>query len=369
VVVFLIGLYHAIICFTYPTPPSMLCPNPTNLSPQLFTWNIHTILCITSLLICGQVLLRSFIELGPSSNFQVEVPRQLVTTGLYSWAQHPSYTATFVIFLTNGAMILRRDGVAACWLQKSIVDGERLGMVLQTGYLFAAVVGGWMLATRVGDEEALLKTTFGTEWEVYHKRTKRFIPGIIWDDWTKRSWQHLPKLCNVYSLLLSSNTCPYDHTRAADCRDFIPLTSVLSKSSAFRWRAISLSTIGHNLSKQDTEGTTFSCPATPFFRNWAIAAARSTPTIGEPRRAVTYVTWGMKRFLRYNVKYMLCDIMASEMLGFYSENHWGRKEGRKEGQIDTLKHSLQSVYSTRLDTRNIIRIILFIKFEVLTLGI
>lgn len=59
--------------------------------------------------------------------------------------------------------------MAACWLQKSIVDGEKFGMVFRIGYLLAVVVGYWALAKRVRDEEAMLKRTFGTEWEEYHK--------------------------------------------------------------------------------------------------------------------------------------------------------------------------------------------------------
>jgi protein-S-isoprenylcysteine O-methyltransferase Ste14 len=178
-VVLLIGIYHAILCFTYPAPPSILCPSPSNLSPHLFTWNLHTILCVALILISGQILLLCFIQLGPNSNFQLTTPKKLITTGLYSWLQHPSYTANFIIFLTNGALLQRRDGVAACWLQRSIVDGEKFGMVLRTGYLLTVVIGCWALAQRVRNEEAMLKRTFGTKWEEYHKRTKRFIPGVI----------------------------------------------------------------------------------------------------------------------------------------------------------------------------------------------
>jgi protein-S-isoprenylcysteine O-methyltransferase Ste14 len=178
-IILIMSMYHALLCFTYPAPPSILCPNPSNLSPDLFTWNLHTILCIALILICGQILLLSFNQLGPTSNFQLTAPKKLVTTGIYSWLQHPSYTADFVIFLANGALFQRRDGVAACWLQKSIVDGEKFGMIFRIGYLLTVVVGCWALAKRVRNEEALLKRTFGTEWEEYHKRAKRFIPGVI----------------------------------------------------------------------------------------------------------------------------------------------------------------------------------------------
>ncbi len=59
------------------------------------------------------------------------------------------------------------------------MDGGKFAMVFQIGYLLTIVIGFCVLAIRVRDEEALLKTTFGTEWEEYHRRTKRFIPGLI----------------------------------------------------------------------------------------------------------------------------------------------------------------------------------------------
>ena len=178
-IVMLISIYHALLCLTYPAPPSILCPSPSNLSPKLFTWSPHTSLCIALILISGQAMLMCFNQLGPISNFGLTTPKKLITTGLYSWLQHPYYTANFVIFLTNGALFQRRDGVVACWLPESIVDGEKFGMTLQIGYLLTVVVGCWALAKRTRNEEAMLRRTFGTEWDEYHRRTKRFLPGVI----------------------------------------------------------------------------------------------------------------------------------------------------------------------------------------------
>lgn len=69
--------------------------------------------------------------------------------------------------------------MVACLLPKSIVGGDGVGLALQIEYglVAAAVVG--ILATRVRNEEAILKNTFGSDWEAYHKRTKRFIPGVL----------------------------------------------------------------------------------------------------------------------------------------------------------------------------------------------
>ncbi|TVY76018.1 hypothetical protein LSUE1_G006255 [Lachnellula suecica] len=157
------GLCHALICATYPSSPSILCPNPSNLSPHLFTWNLHTSIYITTILLAGQIT----------------TPKTLTTTGLYSSVQHPTYAASLLIFLANGALLYRMHGVTACWLPKSVVDGRTYGMLLRAGYTSLVGFGIWTLAQRVRDEEAMLKKSFGTQWEEYHKRTKRFIPGVI----------------------------------------------------------------------------------------------------------------------------------------------------------------------------------------------
>jgi len=177
--VLLTGIYHAVLCLVYPTPPTILCPNSSNLSPKLFTWNLHTSSCITLILLSGQVLLQSFNQLGPNSNFRIAPPKKLATTGLYNWVQHPSYTATFGIFVASRALFHRRDGGVACWLRKSVVDGWKFESVFTIGYWVILIAGCWALAKRVRDEESLLKETFGKEWEYYHKRTKRFLPGVI----------------------------------------------------------------------------------------------------------------------------------------------------------------------------------------------
>jgi protein-S-isoprenylcysteine O-methyltransferase Ste14 len=36
-----------------------------------------------------------------------------------------------------------------------------------------------MLRKRVREEETMLKKTFGNEWEPWHARTKRFVPGVF----------------------------------------------------------------------------------------------------------------------------------------------------------------------------------------------
>ena len=77
------------------------------------------------------------------------------------------------VILVNMVMMIGPGGSAGCWLPSAAV--EWMGVVL-------AVLGGiavWGLSVRVRDEEEMLKREFGREWEVWHGRTKRFVPGVF----------------------------------------------------------------------------------------------------------------------------------------------------------------------------------------------
>ena len=69
------------------------------------------------------------------------------------------------------------DGAAACVLP---------ALIVRQGWWLNGVLGVWLIwmmtkliYIRVGDEEAMLKDAFGEEWEEYHRKTKRFIPGVF----------------------------------------------------------------------------------------------------------------------------------------------------------------------------------------------
>jgi protein-S-isoprenylcysteine O-methyltransferase Ste14 len=177
--VYAFGIYHAFICLSYPSPPAIICRKPENLSPHLFTWNTHTIVCIVMILIAAPIRLMCFQQLGPNFTFRLDTPRKLVTTGLYSWVQHPSYTTNIIVVLANFALFERRDGVAACWLPKSVVSGEKFGTTLTVGSWVMVVIACYVLSVRIRDEEEMLKRTFSKEWGAYHKKTKRFIPYVF----------------------------------------------------------------------------------------------------------------------------------------------------------------------------------------------
>jgi len=45
--------------------------------------------------------------------------------------------------------------------------------------VFSTVISCAVMWIRVLDEEELLRTAFGKKWEIYHHKTKRFIPGVV----------------------------------------------------------------------------------------------------------------------------------------------------------------------------------------------
>jgi protein-S-isoprenylcysteine O-methyltransferase Ste14 len=175
----LLAIHHTVLTLylSRPTPPpAVLCPSQTHLVPALFTWSPTTILLLLTILTAGPLRLRAYSTLGPSFTFRITAPEKLVTTGLYAWVQHPSYTCQILVVGANAFLLEGRGGVLGCWVG---LVGEQwvsfLGGVawLAVGVAFAGVV------VRVRDEEALLRGTFGEEWEVWHRKTKRFVPGVF----------------------------------------------------------------------------------------------------------------------------------------------------------------------------------------------
>ncbi|KAN0089266.1 hypothetical protein V8E51_019526 [Hyaloscypha variabilis] len=171
----LLSLHHVLLLLYYPSPPSSLCPHPSNLNPNLFTWSLTTSISLLSILLAAPVRLLAFKDLGKDFTFRVREPGRLVTSGLYAYVQHPSYTANIIIMLGNFGLLGRIDGGIGCWVPE---EGVRSGWwKVVAGALVGGAVG--LTGVRVRDEEAVLRGRFGKEWEVWHRRTWRFVPGVF----------------------------------------------------------------------------------------------------------------------------------------------------------------------------------------------
>jgi protein-S-isoprenylcysteine O-methyltransferase Ste14 len=166
-------LHCAALTLTYPHPPKLLCPNPQNLTPGHFTWSPFMIVSLGLIFIVAPIRLLAFKQLGRNFTFQLAKPMGLVTTGLYAYVQHPSYVGNITIILVNMVMMFAPGGPLGCWLPSAVT--EWMGIVLAV--MVATAI--WGLFVRVKDEEEMLRREFGREWEVWHEKTKRFVPGVF----------------------------------------------------------------------------------------------------------------------------------------------------------------------------------------------
>jgi protein-S-isoprenylcysteine O-methyltransferase Ste14 len=96
-------------------------------------------------------------ELGRNFSPTLVVREQhtLVTGGIYSYMRHPMYTA-FWLWVIAQALLLQNWVVA-------------IGGVVGWGILFFG---------RIGHEEAMMRETFGEQYEAFARRTKRLVPWV-----------------------------------------------------------------------------------------------------------------------------------------------------------------------------------------------
>jgi len=171
-----LSFYHILLVLTYPFPPSAICPHPNNLSSYSFDWNALSIFSLAIILLGGWVRLSAFSALGKDFTFRLATPQKLTTTGLYSYMQHPSYTGKALIVLGNATLMQRPSGPVGCLLPYWIVNATWFWRA----FVVLAFVGVNRTAwKRIIEEEAMLKKEFGREWEVWHRKTKRLVPGVV----------------------------------------------------------------------------------------------------------------------------------------------------------------------------------------------
>jgi protein-S-isoprenylcysteine O-methyltransferase Ste14 len=172
------GIYHAALVLTWVDATTTLCPRPENLNRQLFQWNWYTCACLF-LIICvgGPLRFSAFAWLGQNFTFRLGPSSKLVTTGIYRYIQHPSYSGQVIVLVSNLSLFYRLDGSLACWLPGCFVAALDGWGILVCGVIIFGMFR-WLIL-RVEDEEEMLRITFGQEWENWNRSTKRFIPWIF----------------------------------------------------------------------------------------------------------------------------------------------------------------------------------------------
>ncbi|KAI9879589.1 MAG: hypothetical protein M1830_008039 [Pleopsidium flavum] len=172
-----LGVYHAILTLFYPRIPPVMCPNAANLNINLFTWSPYSAVCLFLILTAGPLRLLAYAQLGKDFTYELRKPKCLVKTGLYRYMQHPSYTGVFLVLFSTVALLGSERGVLGCWLPAKISGLSPWLTVAQFACWVGIAIYG--VPTRLQDEEGLLKTEFGKEWEEYCAKTARFIPGVL----------------------------------------------------------------------------------------------------------------------------------------------------------------------------------------------
>jgi protein-S-isoprenylcysteine O-methyltransferase Ste14 len=171
-------IYHALLTAIPHTAGMMqVCPQPQNINRELFAWNAWSTISLLLIYIGAYIRLSAYGGLGKYFTFHLVTPDHLVTTGVYSWVQHPSYTGAGLVFIGTAVLFMRWDAAPACWIPESVLirlQGWGLGTTVAL-----IVATFWAIGIRVRDEEYMLRQMFGPQWEKWHRSTKRFLPGVI----------------------------------------------------------------------------------------------------------------------------------------------------------------------------------------------
>ncbi|KAJ6088529.1 Phospholipid methyltransferase [Penicillium sp. IBT 16267x] len=180
--------YAAVFCFMShalitilpvyaPERMAQVCPNAENRNPAIFVWSTTTTLALAMIYFGAAIRIMAYGGLGRLFTFHLAPPDRLITSGVYRWIQHPSYSGLLLIIVATFMLFFRWDGVFACWIPGSTL-ATLAGWGIST-ITTAVSFGVFLLALRMRDEEEMLKHKFGKEWEEWHATTRRIIPGIL----------------------------------------------------------------------------------------------------------------------------------------------------------------------------------------------
>lgn len=171
-------IYHSIVvmCVHYaPAYSPLICPLHESTNHLLFRWNTFSVTAILVIYAGTYVRSLAYSELGRHFTFHLAAPDHLVTTGVYHWIQHPSYSGLAMVVVGLMSLFFRWDATPACWIDKcSCLYGWGFTISATLTGLFFCILG-----VRVRDEEIMLRGQFGQQWERWNRSTKRFIPGLI----------------------------------------------------------------------------------------------------------------------------------------------------------------------------------------------
>jgi protein-S-isoprenylcysteine O-methyltransferase Ste14 len=121
-------------------------PNAATVAPALVLMAAGTVVRVSSVLTLGRYFNREV---------EVRADHRVVSTGLYGWVRHPSYTGALLVFLGFSL-------------------GQANWLSLVAGIAFPAAGYIW----RMKSEEAVLIGALGDDYRSYAATRKRLVPGL-----------------------------------------------------------------------------------------------------------------------------------------------------------------------------------------------
>lgn len=147
------------------------CANPECI--RLSSWSVTEFIGLVCLIAGCLLRLWCYHTLGRLFTFQVVIRENhhIVDVGPYALIRHPSYTALFLIAI--GAHLFLMVGLFSCITAFHFRNRSEtfFAVLIAT---FVAVIG-----RRVQNEEVTMYTKFGSAWEDYTRKTKRFVPFVL----------------------------------------------------------------------------------------------------------------------------------------------------------------------------------------------
>ncbi|KAH9474736.1 putative 7-dehydrocholesterol reductase [Psilocybe cubensis] len=122
--------------------------------------------------------MRTFRDLGQFFHFHVSVQKdhQLITSGLYTYVRHPSYSG---IILADLGFCLWH-GTRGSWVRESQLLDSAGGIVALSIFVAMFMLPGPALTlSRMSKEDEALRRKFGKKWDTWaNKVPYRLIPGV-----------------------------------------------------------------------------------------------------------------------------------------------------------------------------------------------
>lgn len=155
---------------------SQFCPYIKGLNPTWFTWSVKTVFLLSVLIFASAMRLICYRQLGNDFTFTLNAPKRLVTSGVYRFIRHPSYTCLILIVFAFDSLMLSANTTIGCWTSPRF---SGLNTILSHCFTLGHAAA-WAIHfdMRIRNEEVVLAREFDKDWERYKAETCKLIPFL-----------------------------------------------------------------------------------------------------------------------------------------------------------------------------------------------